>query len=84
MTSAKTESKDLKNLEKFYKKMNKSQDGVLTPEELKNGLSEIYGGLSMTSPEWTELIRKMDADGNEKIDYGEFILAATNRHKLMT
>ena len=77
--SASTNSEELNELEKLFLRLDVSQDGVLEIKELKAGLSEVYGGLSTTQEEWEELIGKMDVDGDGKIDYKEFLLAAYNR-----
>ena len=76
LMSASTNTEDLRELEKLFLRLDVSQDGVLEIKELKTGLSEVYGGLSTTQDEWEELIGKMDVDGNGKIDYKEFLLAA--------
>ena len=76
LISNSTNTEDLRELEKLFLRLDVSQDGVLEIKELKAGLSEVYGGLSTTQEEWEELIGKMDVDGDGKIDYKEFLLAA--------
>ena len=63
--------------------MDKSRTGTLSIEEIRSCLEEVYGGLSATE-DWTELVEKMDVDGNGRIDFGEFIVAASNSQKLLT
>lgn len=83
LTSSKSDSEELVELEKLFKRLDSSQDGTLTVQELKNGLNEVYGGLTASSSDWSDLIQRVDSNGDGKIDYGEFIMAATNRQRLL-
>ena len=58
-------------------------DGYLSPEELRNGLSEVCGALQLQTTDIKEMIKAMDTDGNGQIDFQEFITAASNREKLI-
>jgi len=59
--------------------LDKSQDGVLSVEEIRDGLDTLLGKLSCDKKEYMELIKRMDQDGNGVIDYAEFITAAIDK-----
>ena len=44
----------------------------------------MYGAYSAERADYIGLFDKMDVDSEGKIDYGEFIVAATNWEKLMS
>ena len=71
------------NLEKFFKQLDKSNNGFISTEELKQGIEKTYGGLAMTQS-WADLVEKMDIDGNGEISYNEFLLAAANKKELLS
>ena len=60
-----------------------SQDGYLSLEELRDGMSNILGTLKAQASDWEELVEQLDINGDGKIDYQEFITAAVNRAKLI-
>ena len=60
-----------------------SQDGYLSLDELRDGMSNILGTLKAQASDWEELVEQLDINGDGKIDYQEFITAAVNRAKLI-
>ena len=67
----------------MFIKIDTSQDGFLSLEELRIGMNEILGSLKAQCSDWSELIEQLDINGDGKIDYGEFITAAVNRTKII-
>merc|ERR1719399_1481418 len=58
-------------LQKVFEHMDRNGDGVLTPQELHDGLN----GSGVADAELRELLKDIDTDGNGVIDYTEFIAA---------
>ena len=65
--------------------MDKDCDGTLTKQELKDGLGEIYGTQSAEYKDLGALFEKINSDNSSNgVEYGEFIIAATNWERLMS
>jgi calcium-dependent protein kinase len=76
-------SQDEKNeLIKIFKTLDLNNDGVISKEELKIGLTKI--NQFMTEPEIEALMKKIDNNGNQGIDYSEFVAAAIDRNRILT
>ena len=78
-----TDNQELKNLEKFFKQLDTSNDGYISIEELEQGLAETCGDLTVTKNR-SELLEFIDIDGNGLISYSEFLMAAVNKRNLLT
>ena len=90
-----TENKDIVELRKIFEQLDVTHDGLLSHEELKMGAIAYiyiyiyigYGELKeifMFEEELDTLIKDLDTNNNEQIDYTEFITATMNRNLLMT
>ena len=67
----------------MFLSLDKNHDGVLTFDELRQGIVEVVGELKANSEDWSGLIYTLDTDHDGKIDYSEFINAAINRNKML-
>lgn len=59
--------------------MDKSNDGLLTLDELHDGLTESMGALKGNIREFESIIFTLDSNKNGMIDYSEFLAAACNK-----
>ena len=63
-------------LSKLFMKLDSSNDGYLSKEELMTGFKQM-DGQQASQQEILELYGAMDMDGNNRIDYKEFMTACT-------
>ena len=83
LSHMKVQASELVNLKSMFIRYDTSKDGFLSPDELRNGLSEVLGVLKAQTSDWSEIIEQLDTNGDGLIDYSEFITAAINRQKLL-
>ena len=79
-----TRSSELEDLRNMFKKLDTSKDGILDRDEIQSGMTEIMEMFHIDQQDWDEMIQAMDADGDGRIDYTEFIAAAFNRELLLS
>lgn len=76
-------TKDEKNeLLDLFQAFDKNGDGVLTKEEIYEGYKSILGEVE-AGKEVERIMNEIDIDKSGTIDYNEFVLAATNRQKVL-
>lgn len=76
-------SKEEKNeLLELFQSFDKNGDGVLSREEIYEGYKAILGE-EEAAKEADRIMNEIDMDKNGSIDYNEFIMAATNRSKVL-
>jgi calcium-dependent protein kinase len=71
-------SEDISNLRDTFSALDVNGDGVLSAEELKEGMKNFTGEIMDNID---ELLRRVDEDGNGGINYSEFLTAAINWNK---
>lgn len=77
-------SKDEKrDLEKIFKSMDKDGNGSLDRQEVLCGYEEHFG-VPITEEMVDAMFAAVDLDGNECIDYTEFVMATMNEKDLVT
>lgn len=62
--------------------MDVNKDGFITFEEAKDCLKNFSGDFARalgSDPNWKDIFKSLDSDGDGKLDYNEFIQAAQNR-----
>jgi calcium-dependent protein kinase len=69
----------LKDIHQVFRAMDKDGNGVLSMEEIANGLAEMSGN-SMDHKQIKELSQKLDIDGSNSIDYTEFCAAGLDQN----
>ena len=82
----KTNTQDLMTLRKVFNKFDTNHDGGLSPLEIKNGLEQYkndFTSLFGQDTDWDLVFKAIDTDDDGKIDYNEFITAASDRLKLI-
>lgn len=62
----------IENLRKAFIKIDKNGDGVLSKQELTEGVSSVPG-CNIKEEDWDLVIQLMDTNNNGSIDYTEFI-----------
>ena len=67
----------------MFELLDVSKDGFLTIDEIKKGIEVHHCAMYFEANDWDEVLHSMDADGNGKIDFTEFIAAAYNKQKLL-
>ena len=76
-------SKDEKrDLEKIFKSMDKDGNGTLDREEVLAGYEEHFG-VAITEEMVDAMFAAVDLDGNNCIDYTEFVMATMNRKSVV-
>ena len=78
-----TESADLEELKAIFLKLDVNKDGVLSHDELKQGMDTIANAFGADVSNFEEIIAHIDTDGNGMVDYQEFITAAINKSKMI-
>ena len=63
--------------------LDRSMDGTITVEELRESLILVMGSFKGKSKEFEEIMLDLDKDCNGVIDYSEFLTAAINKHQLL-
>lgn len=72
-----------KDLRIIFQKMDNSGDGRLSYEEIKEGYRNYFKQSDLTDKEFEELIKSLDTDGNQYIEYEEFLRATVNSDLLL-
>merc|ERR1712072_945858 len=67
----------VEELSDMFVSMDVNGDGMLSMEELQNGLKT--SGLDEVNDSFAEMMMALDADGSGKIDYSEFVAATMNK-----
>jgi calcium-dependent protein kinase len=78
-----TSKEEIEELRKIFIDLDKNNDGVLSREEIQNGLRKFYGS-EQAIEETNKIFNKVDADGNGTISYDEFIRASIDKNKLIS
>ncbi|CAK88109.1 unnamed protein product (macronuclear) [Paramecium tetraurelia] len=71
---------EISHLGKLFKQLDKNGDGVLTIEEIREGLT---GMSDDQSKELANIIKSIDTDGNGNINYTEFLAATMEKQLYM-
>ncbi|XP_061337780.1 calcium-dependent protein kinase 2-like [Gastrolobium bilobum] len=73
-------TEEIQGLKAMFTNMDTDKSGTITYEELKARLQRL--GSKLIEAEMKQLMEAADVDGNDSIDYIEFITATMHRHKL--
>ena len=75
---------ELEQLRKIFVALDKSQDGLLSLDEIRTGLTQIMGHVRGNLSEFEELMKALDKNCNGVIDYTEFLTAAVSKQRLLS
>lgn len=64
--------------------LDKSNDGMLTFEEIHQGLIQVMGNVKGNLKEFQEIMMEVDQDGDGLVNYSEFLAASVNKAKLLS
>ena len=74
----------MKELRDIFEKFDINGDGQLTYDELKAGFNQYFQDEQIADNEFNELIKKIDLDNNNYIEYEEFLRVAVDLNLLLT
>lgn len=74
----------VKELKQIFRELDVDGNGTLSYEEIKNGFNKFSGTKKLSEEEFEEIMKTIDSDKNECIEYQEFIAATINLEKLLT
>jgi calcium-dependent protein kinase len=74
----------IRELKAIFKELDENGDGTLSYDEIKNGFKKYYKNEKIAEKELEEIIKKIDQDNNEYIEWEEFIRATVNLDTLLT
>ncbi len=75
---------EMDELRQLFISIDTSNDGLLTMEEIHDGLSQIMGNVKGNMKYFEQILVDLDKDCNGVVDYSEFITAAMNKQKVIT
>ena len=76
--------KEKAELHKLFVSMDKNADGKLSREELIKGYSNLSDSAADIEEKVDQIMANVDVDHNGYIDYSEFVIALTNKRKLLS
>ncbi|CAE8609388.1 unnamed protein product [Polarella glacialis] len=80
MIATQLQEKDLQELQKYFKSLDKNGDGNISKHELTQGLEYMSKSIPGFKPEDLEALSAgLDSDGSGSIDYTEFLAAAIDK-----
>eukprot|EP00347_Sterkiella_histriomuscorum_P012801 403367176 len=82
-TSKLMSQKEINKLAEEFQLFDTNGEGYLSYDELKEALFTVKG-VDMNEQELEELVQKIDADNNGKINYTEFLMVAMNQEQMLT
>ncbi|PKA50602.1 Calcium-dependent protein kinase 13 [Apostasia shenzhenica] len=71
---------EVEDMKEKFKMMDTDNDGIVSYEELKNGLAQF--GTLLVESEVQMLIEAVDTNGKGKLDYGEFVAISLHLQKM--
>ena len=83
LRTMKLQSQETQKLKDAFIKIDSSQDGVLSLDEIRKGMRDTFKNFDMKSFDINELFDDIDTDGSGAIDYGEFVTAAVNKQSML-
>lgn len=74
----------IKDLKFIFRQIDENGDGILSYDEIKKGFKTYYIDENIAEKELDEIIKNIDLDKNEFIEYEEFLRSAVNPEMLLT
>jgi calcium-dependent protein kinase len=84
ITNLMTTATELDELDRMFMKFDSNNDGTLSPEEIREGMTEVLGLFEAEQMDWDHFFNQVDGNKDGKIDHTEFITAALNRAKMLS
>ena len=73
---------EFEELREIFINLDSGGDGFLQLNEIREGLMKVQGKVKGNLPMFKEILDGMDKNLNGKVDYTEFLTAASNKRKL--
>ena len=70
-------------MRKMFTQLDANADGFLSLEELENGMQEVAQIFNLEEPDVRDMLRAADTNGDGKVDYTEFIVAALQKDLML-
>lgn len=77
-------SDELKEYIAMFRRLDKSNDGFISLDEMKAGLKETQIMGALEDDEWDQILTSMDTNGDGQVDFNEFLAATYDRKKLVS
>ena len=84
IVNLKATSEELEELKNLFIQLDKSKDGTLSMEEIRDGMDLVLGKMPGSKAKYEDLMRSLDKDGNGVIDYTEFITGAIDKAVMLS
>ena len=75
---------ELDRLRQIFIDMDTSKDGRISMQELKECLNQVVGGVKANQSYFEEVLRGIDKDASNFVDYSEFLTASVSKVSLLT
>lgn len=74
----------ISNLNRAFKVLDKDNDGKLSMEEITEGYLEYFEKEQLSENDIELIIKRVDADKNNYIDFSEWVVATVNKETLLS
>ena len=74
----------LEELRTTFLSLDRSNDGLLTIDEIREGLTRVMGHVRGNLREFEKIMAALDSNNNQVIDYSEFLTAACGKMEVVT
>lgn len=74
---------EMDRVREVFLELDKSGDGTLSVEELRDGLVRAMGCVKGNLEDFTRIMADLDKDGNGVVDYSEFLAASINKQTIV-
>tara|TARA_B110000285_G_C14962238_1_gene532251 strand:- start:388 stop:819 length:432 start_codon:yes stop_codon:yes gene_type:complete len=79
----KFDKNNMKEMREIFLKVDSNNDGVISIDEFKAAQKKVKC-FSLGKLKWDTILRRIDLDGDGKLDYHEFYTACVNHQKLIS
>ena len=77
--ASRVNDEEIEKLKKIFEEIDVNKSGTLNIKEIKNGVDKMEQGKNLTEDEKYEIIKHIDTNKSEKIEYNEFLAACLDQ-----
>ena len=81
LTNMQTAEEEKHEMQEMFTKIDKDEDGFISPEELQFGLGEIYGDILMGQFIMKQLITQMTLNDDGNVSFSDFMTTTAKREQ---